>query len=223
MVEDHPELHEMISGHLNQRGFTVDAVAFGDEALSAIRTANYALVILDLGLPDMDGLSILAELRTGITQHLPVLILTARDSVSDRVHGLDAGADDYIVKPFDLSELEARLRAVMRRPGVRDNTTYDYAELTFDTISRQASVAGVPLDLSRRETALLEELISAAGRVVVKDVLEERLYGFNEAVTPNAVEAAVSRLRRKFQGTDTNIRIETRRGIGYRLTKGAEA
>lgn len=223
LVEDHPSLREIVSDHLSQRGFAVDAVSLGDEALSAIRATDYAVIILDLGLPDMDGLAILTELRKHAAAHLPVLILTARDAVSDRVRGLNAGADDYLVKPFDLAELEARLRAVLRRPGMRDSSSYDFAGLSFDTISREASVNGLPLELSRRETALLEELIRAAGRVVVKDLLEERLYGFNEAVTANAVEAVVSRLRRKIEASGAGVRIETRRGIGYRLAGGDEA
>ncbi len=146
--------------------------------------------------------------------------MTARDALEDRVRGLDAGADDYIVKPFALAELEARLRAVLRRPGGRDGPVRACGRLLFDVTARAASVDGVPLDLTRREAALLEELLRVGGRVVVKDTLEERLYGFDEPVTPNALEAAVSRLRRRLGEAGAGVRIETKRGIGYRLVAG---
>ncbi len=200
----------------------MDTVALGDEALAALRAIAYDAVILDLGLPDQDGMSVLAALRATPSNCPPVLIVTARDAVDDRVRGLDAGADEYIVKPFDLVELEARLRAVLRRPGARDRNSYGYGDLTFDRISRTASVCGAPLDLPRREATLLEELLRAAGKVVVKDVLEDRLYGFDEPVTSNAIEAAVSRLRRRIKAAGAQVRIETRRGIGYRLVAGSQ-
>jgi DNA-binding response OmpR family regulator len=135
----------------------------------------------------------------------------------DRIRGLDAGADDYLVKPFDLLELEARLRAILRRPGGRRGETAGCGRLMFDMNSREASVDGIPLDLHRRELALLEHLLRANGRLVVREALEERIYGLDEAVTPNALEALVSRLRRKLEAGRTGARIETRRGIGYRL------
>jgi two-component system, OmpR family, response regulator QseB len=139
------------------------------------------------------------------------------------VQGLNAGADDYIVKPFDLIELEARLRAVLRRPGTRDSPSLKVGALNFDPASRQASVDGVVLDLARRETDLLEQLLRAAGRTVVKDALEERLYAFGDSVTPNALEATVSRLRKRLTKAAGGVRIETKRGIGYRLVAGDDA
>lgn len=217
LLEDHAKLRDMTAGYLMQRGFAVDAVGRGEDALAAAATAVYDAVVLDLGLPDIDGMAVLAALRARTDGCLPALIVTARDSLDARVEGLNAGADDYIVKPFDLVELEARLRTVLRRPGGRAGAVLALGRLSFDTTSREISVGGQVLDVSRRESALLEELMRAGGRVVVKDVLEDRLYGFDEPVTPNALEAAVSRLRSKLAVAAAGVRIDTRRGIGYRL------
>lgn len=151
------------------------------------------------------------------------MIVTARDSVEDRVRGLNAGADDYIVKPFALIELEARLRSVLRCPGARSERVLGFGRLALDTVSREAFVDGLSLDLSRREAALLEELMRAGDRIVIKDALEGRLYAFDERVTPNALEAAVSRLRKKLAIVQAGVQIETKRGIGYRLRGGEEA
>jgi len=217
LVEDHRAMRDLIADHLRSRGLTVDAVQRGDEALAATAVAGYDAVILDLGLPDMDGMDVLRRLRGGRDADPPALILTARDSIKDRVAGLDAGADDYILKPFDLAELEARLRAVLRRPGMRREVIYHYGDLTFDPGSRTAAVTGAGLDLTRREASVLEELIRAAGRVVVRDALEDRLYGFDDDVSGNALEASVSRLRRKLAAAGSAVGIEATRGIGYRL------
>jgi two-component system response regulator QseB len=223
LLEDHRELRQMIGDHLAGRGFAVDAFAYGHEALTAVEAVTYDAVVLDLGLPDSDGMDILATLRARTSGRLPALIVTARDSVEDRVRGLNAGADDYIVKPFDLTELEARLRSVLRRPGIRSEAVLGFGRLAFDAVSREAFVDGHSLDLTRREAALLEELLRAGGRVVIKDVLEDRLYAFAEPVTPNALEAAVSRLRKKLAAARAGVQIETKRGIGYRLHRGEEA
>lgn len=220
VVEDHRAMREIITSHLQDRGFAVDAVQRGDEAVAAAAAIGYDAVILDLGLPDMDGMEVLRRLRGAGGADPPALILTARDRVEDRVGGLNSGADDYILKPFDLAELEARLRAVLRRPGLRRVVAHSYGDLSFDTASRIAAVAGVELDLTRRETSVLEELIRAAGRIVIKDVLEDRLYGFDDEVSGNALEAAVSRLRRKLAAAGSMVRIEVTRGIGYRLHVG---
>ena len=197
LLEDHAALREMIGDHLVRRGFAVDAVACGSDALSAVATTSYDALVLDLGLPDVDGMEVLAAVRARTGSQLPALIVTARDRIDDRVLGLNAGADDYIVKPFDLSELEARLRAVLRRPGARSDASLRCGRLVFDAASRGASVDGRLLDLSRREAALLEDLLRASGRIVVKDALEERRYAFDEPVTTNALEVLVSRLRKK--------------------------
>ena len=222
LLEDHPTLRQMIADHLAQRGFAVDAVERGEEAIAAVDVAPYDALILDLGLPDLDGMEVLATLQERTSGGLPTLVVTARDALEDRVRGLDAGADDYIVKPFALAELEARLRAVLRRPGGVTGPSAPAAGCCSTSAARAASVDGVPLDLTRREAALLEELLRAGGRVVVKDTLEERLYGFDEPVTPNALEAAVSRLRRRLGEAGAGVRIETKRGIGYRLVAGEE-
>jgi DNA-binding response OmpR family regulator len=216
LVEDHAAMREMIADHLGERGFAVDAAASGEEALAAIAVGRFDAVVLDLGLPDLDGMEVLAAMRRS-NLGLPAIILTARDSVDNRLLGLNAGADDYIVKPFDLAELDARLRAVLRRPGPRQGTIYAVGGLKFNTATRKAEIGGVAIELTRREAALLEELLRAAGQVVAKDVLEERLYAFDETGSANALEAAVSRLRRKLAAAHAGLKIETKWGIGYRL------
>ena len=218
LVEDHRALREMMTAHLRGGGFVTDAVARGDEALAAASTSIYDVVVLDLGLPDLDGITVLRTLRAGPAADVPVLVLTARDAIGDRVQGLDAGADDYLLKPFDLNEFDARLRSVLRRPGLRRTTVLDLGILTFDAEAREARIRGALLDLSRRELSLLEELVRAVGRTVVRDMLEDRLYGLSDAVSGNALEAAVSRLRRHLaRAGGEDIVIETIRGIGYRL------
>ena len=217
LVEDHAAMREMISDHLVERGFTVDAVGRAEDAHAALAVASYDALVLDLGLPDTDGMEFLREARARTARHLPTLIVTARDALDDRTRGLNAGADDYIVKPFELAELEARLRAVLRRPGVREDVILAYGTLAFDTVTREASVGGTALDLSRREAALLEELLRRAGRIVVKHTLEDRLYALDYSVTENALEAVVSRVRKKLAAAHAEVRIETKRGIGYRL------
>jgi two-component system response regulator QseB len=222
LVEDHGALREMIAGHLARRGFAVDAVPSAAEARMALAVIAYDGLILDLGLPDEDGMAVLSEVRARGPASLPTIIVTARDGLEDRLNGLNAGADDFIVKPFDLLELEARLRAVLRRPGLRGDLTHRCGQLEFDPSSRQASVGGQALDLTRRETDLLEQLLRSGGRIVVKDALEERLYSFGEPVTANALEAAVSRLRKRLANARAGVRIETKRGIGYCLVAGEE-
>jgi DNA-binding response OmpR family regulator len=219
LVEDNPGIREMVSDHLTEAGYAIDAVSCGEDALAAISALPFDAIILDLGLPDVDGIELLATLRRTVPE-LPAIILTARDSIDNRLLGLNAGADDYVVKPFDLKELEARVRAVLRRPGLRQGTTYSAGRLSFDTASREALVGGVPIGLTRREAALLEELLRVPGRVIAKDVLEERLYALDDAGSANALEAAVSRLRRKLAAACSGVQIETQWGIGYRLIAG---
>lgn len=216
LVEDHHAMREMIADHLKERGFAVDAVGRGDRALAAAGVAHMDAVILDLGLPDMDGMEVLRSLRTSHPQ-LPAIILTARDSVDDRLLGLNSGADDYIIKPFNLLELEARLRAVLRRAGNPRDTLYSLGGVAFDTVTREATACGKSLDLTRREAALLEELMRTPGQVITKDRLEDRLYALEDAGSANALEAAVSRLRRKLAAAHAPLQIETQWGIGYRL------
>jgi len=223
LVEDHESLGGMIAAHAQERGFAVDHVRTGAEALVAIGLAAYDALILDLGLPDMDGLDVLRSLRAGAAPVLPVLILTARDRVDQRVKGLDAGADDYVLKPFDITELDARLRAVLRRPGPRAADQHVFGDLSFDIGRRAAQVGDQSMDLTRREAALFEELMRSGERVCVRDSLADRLYGFDDDVSANALEATVSRLRRKLAGLGSTVRIETIRGIGYRLRQDTAA
>ena len=225
LVEDNPSLTEMITAFLRERGFAVDTVATGVAARAALGTAIFDAVILDLGLPDMDGMDVLRSLRAKDARHgsmLPALILTARDGVGHRVTGLNEGADDYILKPFDLMEFEARLRAVLRRPGARDTPLLQFGDVRFDIGSRTVQVHDEPLDLTRRETALFEELVRKAEQIVVRDLLVERLYGIDEDVSANALEATISRVRRKLMAHKAAVRIETLRGIGYRLSLGTD-
>ncbi len=225
LIEDNASLTDMIAAFLRERGFAVDAVGSGADALSALACSPYDAVILDLGLPDMDGMDVLKAIRARETARgsmLPALILTARDGVSHRVAGLNAGADDYVLKPFDLAEFEARLRAVLRRPGPRDAPLHRFGDVSFDSVGRAARVNDQPLDLTRREAALFEELVRHAAQIVVRDALAERLYGLQEDVSANALEATISRVRRKLAARGAAVRIETLRGIGYRLSLGAD-
>ena len=219
VVEDHRALRGLLIEHLVQAGFAVDGAEDGRTAQALLEVGSYDAMILDLGLPDMDGMSLLAMRQHSANADLPCIIVTARDALQSRVSGLNAGADDYILKPFDMQELEARLRAVLRRPGSRVSTLLRCANLTFEPETRHLSVDGHPevLVLARREAMLLEEMLRIAPRIVIKEQLEERLYAFNEPVTLNAIEALVSRLRRKLAEAGAHSRIETVRGLGYRV------
>ncbi len=216
LVEDHGSMREMIADHLRERGFAVDAVGRGDQAITAAAVAHLDAVILDLGLPDMDGMQVLARLRAAHPE-LPAIILTARDSVDDRLLGLNSGADDYVIKPFNLLELEARLRAVLRRSGNPPGPPYPCRRGPFESGTREAAAFGRSRELTRREAALLEELIRVPGQVITKDRLEDRLYALEDAGSAHALEAAVSRLRRKLAAAHVPLQIETKWGIGYRL------
>lgn len=223
LVEDHPGLREMMHAHLHRDGYVVDSFERGRDALEAAARTSYDAAILDLHLPDIDGMEVLRALRAGDGAEcaLRVLILTARDGIMDRVRGLDAGADDYLLKPFDLAEFDARLRSVLRRAGARAPSVERFGDVSYDVERREARVAADLLELTRRETSLLAELVRAGGRTVVRDALEESMYGFNEAVSANAIEAAVSRLRRRLQAASSAVTIESIRGIGYRLVTTA--
>jgi DNA-binding response OmpR family regulator len=223
LVEDHFAVSEIVADHLRHRGFAIDVVRRADEALAASSVTRYDAIILDLGLPDADGMHVLHELRRGCGAGIPAIIVSARDGLEDRVGGLNGGADDYIVKPFELSELEARLRAVLRRPGPRPHAVYQYGDLSFDPSRQSAAVGDRLLDLTRLEALALEELVRAAGQAVVKDALEDRLYGFDDGVSMNALEAVISRLRRRLAAAGSAVTIEPLRGIGYRLRPGRTA
>lgn len=197
---------------LRAEGHGVDWVRDGDAALREAGAQPYDLVLLDLGLPRQDGLTVLAELRRrGSTT--PVLIITARDAVADRIRGLDAGADDYLVKPFDLDELSARIRALTRRAAGRASAVVTHRGITFDAATREVSRNGVPVALSAKELKLLEALIERPGAILSREQLEGRVYAWGEEVESNAIEVHIHGLRRKL-GSEF---IRTVRGVGYTL------
>lgn len=217
VIEDDVPLRSLVVEHLAALDFVVDGVGRADEARAALAVSSYDLMLLDLGLPDDTGDALLREVRVKTGSTLPVIIFTARDALEHRVTLLNAGADDFVLKPFDLIELEARIRAVLRRPGARQRSLLVSGNLSFDTGSRAPSVDGREFSLTKREAALLEELMRAGDHTVVREALEDRLYALSEPVTPNALEALVSRLRRRLSSVKASVEIETKRGIGYRL------
>ena len=216
LVEDDSMIGAAAQQGLRAEGHTVDWVRDGREAELAIANGVYDLVLLDLGLPRKDGLSILRSLRAK-GESVPVLIITARDAVSDRIAGLDAGADDYLVKPFDLDELSARVRAVLRRRAGRSDSVMRRGALELDTATRRVTWKGKEVALSAREYALLEALADRPGAFLTRAQLEERLYGWDEEIASNAVEVHIHALRRKLDaGAIRNVR-----GMGYTIAKDA--
>lgn len=212
LVEDDTMIGEAVRVGLRRQGITVDWVQDGAAAKSALAAEAFDLVLLDLGLPKLDGLQVLKWLR-GTGSRVPVLILTARDSVNDRIKGLDAGADDYIVKPFDFEELAARVRAVLRRQSGRAENLVEHLGVTLNPASHEVTREGTAVNLSHREFALLEALLERPGQVLSRTQLEERLYGWGEEVESNAVEVHIHNLRKKL-GADY---IQNVRGVGYRV------
>jgi DNA-binding response OmpR family regulator len=221
VVEDEARIAELLRAGLSRAGFVVDAVATVADASAALPVAPYDAVILDLGLPDGDGLEFLAGLRRTGTA-VPVLVLTARDAVEARVAGLDAGADDYLIKPFAVAELIARTKALLRRPGHALGTVLQAGNISFDTIGRDVRVGEAVLALPRQELAILEHLMRRLGRVVPRNVLEEKLYGIGDELGSNAIPVHVHHLRRKLAEAGAAVEIHTVRGIGYVLTGKAE-
>ena len=210
LVEDDPMIGESIRKGLRQDGYVVDWVLDGRAAEVAIASEPYAMVLLDLGLPRKDGFALLEELRRR-NNRVPVLILTARDTIADRVKGLDSGADDYLVKPFDLDELGARIRAVLRRHAGRAEPVVSRGSLTLNPATRKVTHRGRDVPVSAREFALLEALLERPGATLSRAQLEERLYGWDEEVASNSVEVHIHNLRKKL-GEST---IRTVRGAGY--------
>ena len=211
LVEDHPTVRTVVADHLIGRGFIVDAVGTVEEARAALRVSQYAGIVMDLGLPDGDGLCLLRDAR-GIA----TLIVSGRASLEERIIGLNAGADDYLPKPFHMEELEARLRTILRRPPGITAANLSCGTLSYDPVSLEVTVRGVAVNMTRRDCALLECLLRAPGTLVTIDSLKVEL-DRRKNVRTNALEAAVSRLRARLMEAGADVRIEFTRGSGYRL------
>ncbi len=214
LVEDDEMLGDAIRAGLVQDGYTVDWMKDGASAEAALKAEHFDLVVLDLGLPRRTGLEVLKTLRAA-DNPIPVLILTARDTVSDRVLGLDSGADDYFVKPFDMDELNARIRALLRRSSGRASPQLVYKSLTLDPVSHIVTNSDTPVELSAREFIILQTLLENQGKVMSKNRLEQVLYGWNQEVESNTVEVYIHHLRKKLG----NELIQTIRGVGYMIKK----
>jgi two-component system OmpR family response regulator len=217
LVEDDQMIGEVVLDTLRAEQWAVDWVKDGEMAETALATAEYDLVLLDLGLPRKDGLAVLRDLRARKSR-VPVLVATARDAVAERVAGLDAGADDYIVKPYDIDELLARIRALVRRANGRAEPTYAWGDVRITPATREVTVKGQPVSLSAREWAVLEPLIARPGRVLSRPQLEEKLYSWRDEVSSNAVEVYVHGIRKKLgAGLIQNVR-----GLGYLVPREAD-
>ncbi|MES2217059.1 MAG: response regulator [Pseudomonadota bacterium] len=217
LVEDDELLGDGLRNGLIQYGYAVDWLKDGQSADQALKTETFDLIVLDIGLPKLSGISVLQNLRSrGLT--MPVLILTARESIEDRVKGLDSGADDYLTKPFDLDELCARLRALQRRFSSRAEPVLQHENISLDPASHTVTLNGETINVSRREFALLHKLLENAGRVLSREHLTQSLYGWGEDVDSNALEVHIHNLRKKFGQTF----IRTIRGIGYMIDKSKE-
>jgi len=214
VVEDDPMIGEAATELLRAEHYAVDWVRDGEMAETALRTQTYDLVLLDLGLPRRDGLSVLRSLRAR-KERIPVLIATARDSLQQRIEGLDAGADDYVLKPYELPELLARIRALLRRASGRAEPVYEHMGVSINPATREVTVRGAPVALSAREWAVLEPLIAHPGLVLSRAQLEEKLYSWKDDISSNAVEVYVHGLRKKL-GADL---IQNIRGVGYLVPK----
>ncbi|HWS74112.1 MAG TPA: response regulator transcription factor [Quisquiliibacterium sp.] len=220
LAEDDRVLADGLCRSLRQAGYAVDHVATGADADSALSLHEYDLLILDLGLPRLPGIEVLKKLRSR-NSPLPVLILTAADSIEQRVRALDLGADDFMAKPFALTELEARVRALVRRSMGAASASLRHGLLTYDQVGRSAQLNGQPIELSARETGLLEILLQRAGRMVSKEQIVTHLCEWGEEVSHNAVEVYMHRLRKKLEGG--GVRIATVRGLGYCLERPSES
>ena len=217
LAEDDELLGVGLRAGLQQQGFQVDWVRDGQAALRELLALDYEAAVLDLGLPRLDGMEVLATLREQ-GRSLPVLVLTARDAVQSRIAGLDTGADDYVVKPVDLHELAARLRALVRRAHGLQQTVLQAGQVQLDPVGHVVTLAGQPVDLAQREYALLHALMRNPGRILSREQLEAQIYSWGSEVASNAVEVHVSHLRRKL---GANL-IDTVRGLGYRIGSGTE-
>jgi len=218
LVEDNTELVALLVKGLARGGFSADSVGNAGDAAHSLAAMRYAAVVLDLGLPDQDGLSLLRDIR-GHGDSTPVLVLTARDGVSDRVNGLRAGADDYLVKPFAMEELVARLQALLRRPGNLLGRQLTFGNVSLETEGRQVCIEGTVRVFPARETAILEILLRRGGNVVPKRLFEDQLFGLSGDVGSNAVEVYVHRLRKLLLDGGAKVKVHTVRGVGYLLAE----
>ena len=214
IVEDDAALASGIARILEGEGHAVDVMARGEQAVLGARQERFDVILLDIGLPGIDGFEVLRRLRAA-GDRTPVLVLTARDALDDRVHGLDLGADDYLAKPFAMPELAARVRALVRRSQAQTGPKIVHGPLVLDTLARRAQLAGAPLDLAAREWAVLEVLLSRVEKIVSKEAIIQAVASWGEELTPNAIEVYVSRLRAKLDAA--GVRIRTVRGFGYML------
>ncbi len=219
LVEDNDRLSALLTSSLGAAGFEVDLVSTAADAAAVLASTQYPAVVLDLGLPDQDGIELLREIRAR-GDATPILVLTARSGLQDRVKGLQLGADDYLGKPFALEELVARLQALLRRPGNLLGQVLTAGNLSLDTEARQAFVAGQPQTMSAREITVLELLMRRAGRVVPKKLVEDQLFGLAGEVGSNAVEVYIHRLRKQLTEAGANALIHTVRGVGYMIMAG---
>ena len=222
LIEDNERFAALLRQGLASAGFAVDVVGTAKDASDGLEVGRWDVVVLDRGLPDADGLDVLTEMRRR-ADTTPVLILTAHGSLKDRVTGLQLGADDYLVKPFALEELVARLQALLRRPGNLLGLALRLGNLTLDTVARQVFVDDRPIAFSAREVAVLEHLLRRSGRVVAKTLLENNLYGPAQEVGSNAVEVHVHRLRRHLVETGATVQVHTVRGVGYMIGEDKSA
>lgn len=214
LVEDDASLAAGLKSALDREGFSANHVSSGREALTAAKTDRPDIIVLDLGLPDMDGLDVLAHLQK-LDEPIPVLVLTARDSLDDKIIGLDRGADDYLAKPFDMQELAARLRVFERRLSTANTSTICIGDVELDTSAHSVIVSGAAVEFPRREYMLLKTLMEGAGKVLTREALENRLYSWGEEVSSNALEVHIHHLRKKLPGN----MIKTVRGIGYTVAR----
>jgi DNA-binding response OmpR family regulator len=218
VVEDESELGILMIEHLRRQGFAADLVGCLDEAEAAVRTTAFDAIVLDLNLPDGDGQDFIRHLRAS-DNWAPVLAATARETVDQRIRSLDLGADDYLVKPFDLRELTARLRALLRRPALSRGTCVRAGNVLLHTLNQAVEIAGTPVTIHRRQLALLESLMLAQGRVVSRAALEDSMYDFDDQIESNALESQVSRLRKMLADSGASVGIVTVRGVGYMLVE----
>jgi DNA-binding response OmpR family regulator len=214
IVEDDRPLAQGLQTALRKQGYAVNHVESGKDCLHVVATEDPGIIVLDLGLPDMDGIKVLQKIREQ-TKSLPVILLTARDSIDDKVIGLDSGADDYLAKPFEMTELLARIRVLERRLGTVKTTLITHGNVTLDTATQAVTLNGEPLEFSRREYMLLKNLMENSEKVLTRETLEDRMYSWGEEVCSNALEVHIHHLRKKL-GSDF---IKTVRGVGYKVSK----